>query len=161
MATAKTKRKAEPVEEDELEELEESETSTEAAKEDEIWGISNGLIPLIKEKLGKDYTPREVRTLLRKMAREDGTVDREVIPGNKSRYSWSGPKDPEVIAILKEIKGGAIEASKKAALDKLKADKAAKAPKPEAKAAKAKATKKAAPPVDDDDDLDELEDDDD
>lgn len=160
-----TKKKTKAAEEDlELEELEEeTEEADEAPAEDEVWGVRNGLIPLIKEKTGKDYTPREIRTLLRKMAREDNArIDREIIPGNKSRYAWDGPNDPEVKAILKAVKGGEVEQGKKEALDKLKADKAAKTAKEGAKGKSKKAAKKAAPPVDDDDDeLEEIEDDDD
>jgi len=163
MATKKST-KAKPAEEDlELEELEdETEEADEAPAADEVWGVRNGLIPLIKEKTGKDYTPREIRTLLRKMAREENArIDREVIPGNKSRYAWDGPDDPEVKAILKAVKGGEVEAGKKEALDKLKADKAAKTA-AEGKTAKKGKAKKAAPPVDDDDDeLEEIDDDDD
>ena len=166
MAKAKTtKAKAAPVEEDlELEELEdETEEADEAPAADEIWGVRNGLIPLILEKTGKEYSPREVRTLLRKMAREDNArIDREVIAGNKSRYEWDGPNDPEVKAILKAVKGGEVEAGKKEALDKLKADKAAKTAKEGTKSTKKGKSKKAAPPVDDDDDeLEEIDDDDD
>lgn len=162
-ATKKAAAKPAPVEDDDLE-LEELDEATEEAPakgkkaaEDDVWGVRNGLIPLLKERTGKDYTPREVRTLLRKMARDgSGRVEREVIAGNKSRYAWSGPDDPEVKAILKAVKGGEIEAGKKEALDKLKADKAAK------QAAKgdtpATAKKKAKPPVDDDE-LEELDDD--
>lgn len=157
------KKSAAPVVDDEdeveLEDLEEEADDDEApakskAKtEDEVWGVQS-LIALIKEKTGKVYKPREVRTLLRKMAREDGTIDREIIAGNKSRYSWSGPDDPEVKAVLKQVKGGAIETAKKAALDKLKSDKAKKTAAKQtadAKATKAK-SKKTAPPADDDDD---------
>lgn len=169
-------KKTKPVDE-EVEEVEAEETE-EATSE---FGVRD-LIALIKERTGKDYKPREVRNLLRKLAR-DGAIDREIIPGNKTKYAWDGPSDPEVRAVLKAVKGGAIETAKTEQLNKLKADKAAKkaaeaeadveddedeAPKPKKskKAAEAAPTKKAkkapAPPVDDDDDdLEELEDDDD
>lgn len=163
MAT-RSKTKAAPVEDDELEleELEETEEAPAKGKKaaaDEVWGVRD-LIALIKEKTGKEYSPREVRTLLRKMARDGSNrVEREVIAGNKSRYSWDGPSDPEVKTILAAVKGGEIEAGKKEALDKLKADKAAKqAAKGETPAAKK--GKKAAPPVDDEDELEELDDED-
>jgi hypothetical protein len=141
----------------ELEELDEdADDDDEApakAAAPEIWGVQS-LILLIKEKTGKTYKPREVRTLLRKMAREDGTINREIVAGNKQRYSWSGPNDPEVRAVLKNVKGGAIETAKKAALDKLKADKAKKTA---AASTPTKAKKKAAPPPDDDEDDDDDE----
>lgn len=141
-------KKTATVVEDEVEELEEEEVELEeeapakatkgkaADAADAPFGV-RALIALIKEKTNKEYKPREVRTLLRKLAREDGTIDREIVPGNKERYVWTGPTDPEVKAVLKAVKGGEIEAAKKAALDKLKADKAAK------DAAKAKAAKVA------------------
>lgn len=150
------------VELDEIGEVDEEEAPAAKAKgqaaakapkpEDNVWGV-RALIALIKEKTDKGYNPREVRTLLRKLAREGGGVEREIVAGNKTRYEWTGPEDPEVRAILKAVKGGAIEESKKAALDKLKADKAAKAAAKPAPAAKAKA--KAAPAPADDEDEDE------
>jgi hypothetical protein len=140
------KKTVQVVEDDEVEEAEEV---TEAA--DAVWGVQN-LRALILEKTGKDYKPREIRTLLRKMAREDHTINREIIAGNKTRYSWSGPDDPEVKAVIKQVKGGAIETAKKAALDKLKQDKAKKTA---AEPAKAKKGKAAPPPADDDEDDDD------
>lgn len=160
MATRKKVVEVEEIDEEEVEledfdEVEDEEeppakakTKTKPAKkaEPEIWGVRS-LISLIKEKTGKEYNPREVRTLLRKLAREDGGVDREIIAGNKSRYEWTGADDPEVKAILKSVKGGAIEKSKKEALDKLKSDKAKKTA--------AAAKKKVAVDEDDDDDDDD------
>ena len=142
-----TKKAVTPVE-DEIEEVEEAAPAKEA--EPEVWGVRD-LIKLIKERTEKEYSPREVRTLLRKLAREGGGVEREIVAGNKSRYAWEGPSDPEVKAVLKAVKGGAIEAAKKAALDKLKADKAAK----NAAKAPAPAKGKAAAPAADDEDEDE------
>lgn len=167
MATKRTKAAPAPEPEDDDVELEELDDEVEdeapaktkkAAAADDVWGVRQ-LIELIKSKTGKDYTPREVRTLLRKMAREDNArVNREIVAGNKTRYSWSGPADPEVKAILKAVSGGEIEQGKTEALAKLKADKAAKQAAKEDAPAKAKSTKKkaVAPPPDDEDD-DELE----
>jgi hypothetical protein len=147
-----TKKAAVAVVEDEEDvELEDAEEADAEEAEDAIWGVRD-LIALVKTKTGKEYKPREVRTQLRSMARK-GQINREIIAGNKTRYSWSGPDDPEVKAFLKAVKGGEIEANKKAALDKLKSDKAKKnAAKSTAPAAK---KKKAAPPPSDDDDEDE------
>lgn len=171
--STKSKKAAPPVEElddddleldDDDEEVEEapakSKKAKAAPKEDEVWGVRN-LIDLIKAKTGKEYKPREVRTLLRKLAREGGGVNREIIAGNKSRYAWSGPDDPEVKAVLKAVKGGAIEQAKTDALAKLKADKAKKQAAKEPAPAK-KGKKAPKPPVDedDDDDLEEMDDDD-
>jgi translation elongation factor EF-1beta len=165
----KAAKAVEPEDDDvELEEMDEEVEDEAPAKgkakkaDDDIWGVQS-LIKLIKQKTGKDYTPREVRTLLRKMARDGkGRVEREIVAGNKSRYSWSGPDDPEVKRILKAVTGGEIEAGKKEALDKLKEQKAAKAAaKADAPPAKKGKKKAAPPPDDDDDDLEEIEDDDD
>jgi hypothetical protein len=146
----------EDVELAELEEVDEDEApakakgkTAKAAAEPEIWGVRN-LIALIKEKTGKEYNPREVRTLLRRLARDGRQIDRDVIAGNKSRYSWTGADDPEVRLILKSVKGGSIEAAKKAALDKLKTDKAAR----DAAAGKGKKAV-ATPTADEDEDEDE------
>ena len=117
-------KKAAEVVEDEVEEVEEAAAPAKTA-EPEVWGVPN-LIALITKRTGKEHNPREVRTLLRKLAREGGGVDREIVAGNKSRYSWTGSKDPEVLAVLKAVEGGAIEQAKKDALAKLKSDKAAK-----------------------------------
>lgn len=142
--------------EDEVEEVEEAEAPAAKAAEPEVWGVRN-LIALIKKRTGKEYNPREVRTLLRKLAREGAGVDREIVAGNKSRYSWSGSKDPEVLAVLKAVESGAIEKAKTEALAKLKSDKAAKtaaAQKAEPAKAKAKAKAAPAPEVDEDEDED-------
>ena len=169
MATkAKAKAAEVEVEEDdiELEELdaeveEEAPKASKKAKaakkagraDDPEFGIRQ-LCELLEERTGKAYQPREVRTLLRKMARDgSGRLNREVSADNRNRYSWTGADDPEVKAVLKAVKGGEIEAGKKEALDKLKQQKAAKA------AANPAPKKKAAAPVDDDDDdIDEDED---
>lgn len=130
----------EDVEDDELEDLDEAEVAETAPKksssaDDVVFGAAD-LAKLASKGREKPITTRDLRTLLRKMAR-DGRINREITPGNRTRYSWSGPKDPEVVKILAAIKGGEIEQGKKEALDKLKADKAAK------QAAKAKGDKKA------------------
>lgn len=175
MAT-KTTRKSKPVEEVEDEDVEledideevdddedeapaKSKTKTKAAVEDEVWGVQD-LIKLIKRKTGKEYKPREVRTLLRRLARDGSNrVNREIIAGNKARYAWSGPEDPEVKTILKAVSGGEIETAKKEALDKLKTDKAKKDAAKAGKTDKVKAKKKKAPPPPDDDEDEDDEDD--
>lgn len=161
-----TKKAAPAPETDELEldevgedEVEDSETTKKAA-DDVIFGASD-LAKHLSEKSGKKVTPRELRTLIRKMARDgSGRVDREITPGNRTRYSWSGLDDPEVKAIIKAFDGGELEADKKAKLDELKARKAEKkASKGKAAKGKDKKGKKSKPaPAEDDDDL-ELDDD--
>lgn len=117
---------AEP-EVEELAESEESETPAKAKKDDVTFGVAD-LCALVKKETGKDYSTRDMRTLLRKMAREDKPrVEREVIPGNRARYDWpKGAKDPEVQRVLKAVGAGEIEDGKKEALAKLKESKAKK-----------------------------------
>lgn len=166
-------------EDDELEELEEDEveetkpTTKKSAGRDA--GITFGiqqLVALIKTETGDDTNPRAVRTLIRKMARdESGRVDREIKAGNRERYNWTGPNDAEVVAIVAAYKGGELEEEKKAKLDALKQSKAAKAAAAKAEAGDApvkktakKTTKKAAAKpapveeVEDDEELDFEED---
>lgn len=167
LTMAKGTKAAAPVEEvddDDLEEVSEDTTDDDdeaeapakgkakKAAEPEVFGV-RALIALVKEKTGKDYKPREVRTQLRAMARA-GTIEREIIPGNKARYEWpEGANDAEVKAFIKAVKSGAIEETKKAALAKLKSDKAAKDA-AKSKSEKATKGKKAAPAADDDEDED-------
>jgi hypothetical protein len=97
------------------------------------------------------------------MAR-DGRLTREISPQNRSRYSWTGPDDPEVKKIVKAIKGGEIEQARNEALAKLKeqkaAERAAKKAAAEEETPKKKGKKPAPPPPDeDDDDVEDLDDD--
>lgn len=120
---------AEP-EEAELDELDADEGSDEKPKgkktDDVTFGVAD-LCKVAKKVTGKDYTTRDMRTLIRKMARDgSGRINREIVAGNRSRYDWSGPNDPEVKAILKALKAGELEAGKKEALAKLKENKAKK-----------------------------------
>jgi hypothetical protein len=167
-AAAKPAPAPEPeVEDDDLEELEEDEVQESAtakrgskAADDVVFGVAD-LCKLLSKGLDKPVTPRELRQLIRKMAREkDPRVNREITAGNRSRYSWSGPKDPEVLAIIAAFKGGELEADKQEKLAALKASKAAK--KPAEPAAKSKSKRAAAAAaVEEDDDVEELELDDD
>lgn len=165
---AKKKTKAEEVEEVEDVELDDEElveddedTSSESAADEVVYGASD-LAKTASKMMDKTITARQVRVLLRKMAR-DGRIDREIKQGNRTRYSWSGPKDPEVKMILKAIKDGELEQGQKEALEKLKAQKAEKKAKAE-KSGKGKAKKskkQPEPEVEDDDDDVEFEIDDD
>jgi hypothetical protein len=160
----------EELDEDEAEEAPKRTRAKAKPAQEEVWGVRN-LIELIETKTGKEYNPRQVRTLLRTMARDGkGRIEREIVPGNKTRYAWSGPTDPEVKRILKAVSGGEIEAAKNAALAKLKEDRAAKIAAEAAAGGKKGVSKqskavgkrktKAAPVVEEDDDLEEFEDDD-
>lgn len=115
MAVAKTQKaapakKAAPVVEVPAEEIEVA------------FGVAD-IAELIKVRSGKEVKNRDLRTLLRKMAR-DGRLDREIIAGNRERWAWSGPTDPEVDTILEAYEAGELEADKKEKLDALKARKA-------------------------------------
>ncbi len=163
---AKARRVVEPedVEEEELEELDDDEVQVAPARKqsaDVAFGAAD-LAKLLSERLDRKVTPRELRMQLRRMAR-DGRINREVIPGNKTRYSWSGPSDPEVKAIIKAVTDGELDAAKQEQLAALKERKVKQ------EAAKDKATKKRSgggkkrrkPVVEEEDiDLEELEDDD-
>lgn len=170
---AKSKKAAEPVVEDELE-LDEvdgdevEETTTKKSSQQEVTFGASDLARHLSEKHGKTVSPRELRTLIRKMARDgQGRVNREITAGNRTRYNWSGVNDPEVQAIIAAYEGGELEADKQAKLQELKERKAAKKAAGEptgkkAKKGKGKTTKPKAAPVEvDGDDDDELELDDD
>jgi hypothetical protein len=138
-AAAKAKAAAEAAAAEEVEEVEDEAPAAVA------FGVSD-IVALIKTKLKKDTT-RELRTLLRKMAR-DGRLDREIVAGNRARWEWSGPTDPEVLAVLKAFKAGELDADKKEKLDALKARKAEQRA---AKAAEAEAEADDEELVDDED----------
>jgi YD repeat-containing protein len=158
----------EDLELDEVSEEEVEETTGKKSSQQEVTFGASDLAKLLSEKAGKPVSTRELRTLIRKMARDgSGRVTREITPGNRTRYNWSGPEDPEVKGIIAAFEGGELEADKKAKLEELKQRKAEKkaAGEPVGKKAKAKAAKgkgkKAAPApveVEDDDEL-ELDDD--
>lgn len=168
--SSKKAKAPEPEEDEDLEELdddEEEEAPKKKRSDDVDFGVAD-LVALVKEKTGKEYTTRDMRTLLRKMAREDKPrVDREVVAGNRARYNWpDGANDPEVKRIIKAVGSGEIEAGKKEALDKLKEQKAKKqaaATEKPSKKAKGKKAKKAPEPEpdEDDEDFEDLEDEDD
>lgn len=141
---------------EELEESEEEETPAKSKAKEVEFGASD-LAKYLSEKTGKNITPRDLRALIRKMAREDSPrVEREIVAGNRSRYDWPGGlKNPEVKAIIKAVTGGEIEADKKAKLDELKKNKAAKAAKQGKKGGKGKKSAPAEEP--DDGDAEEIE----
>lgn len=88
------------------------------------------LVDYVNEATDKTVTPAGLRTLLRRMARdEDGPVSREV-GSERTRYSFTGERDPIVRAIVKQVKGGALDA-KRGGGDNLAAARAAKKAKAE------------------------------
>lgn len=125
MAKAATKTKSAP------EVIEEVATPTETA-----FGVSD-VAEIIKAETGKEVKTRDLRTLLRKMAR-DGRLDREIVAGNRARWEFEGPQDPRVEAILEAYRNGELEADKQEKLNALKERKAAQ------RAAKAAETAAAA-----------------
>lgn len=161
MAAKKAKAQVEEIDE-EVEELEEAEETTKkkgSKADDVVFGVAD-IAAHLTEKTGKKVSTRELRTLIRKMARDGSArVDREVIPGNRTRYSWSGIKDPEVKAIIAAFDGGELEADKKEKLAALKERKAQQKAAGEGGKKGKKGKKKAAPVEEDEDDDLELEDD--
>jgi len=105
----------------------------EATEAESVFGVAD-VAELIKVETGKVVKPRDLRVLLRKMAR-DGRLDREIVAGNRDRWVFEGPEDPEVEAIIEAYNAGELDADKKEKLDALKAKKAAdRAAKKEAEA---------------------------
>ena len=119
-------------------------------KGEAVYGVSD-IVALLAAN-GKVTSTRELRTLLRKMAR-DGRLDREIIAGNRARWEFAGPEDPQVLAIIAAFNGGELEADKKEKLQALKERKAAQI------AAKKAAEAEAEDEVEDDEE--ELEEDED
>lgn len=165
-ATKKAAKTEEPEEaEVELEDLDEDVEEDEApakSKADEVEFGASDLAKYLSKVMKKKISPRELRALIRKMAREDKPrVDREITPGNRTRYNWPGGlKNPEVKRIIKAVTGGEMEADKKAKLDQLKANKAKKNAE-KAKAGKTGKKGKGKVVEPDDDEVEEIEVDDD
>jgi hypothetical protein len=139
---------------EELEDAEEPETKPAKAKRTPpvrptIEFGSPWLAAYITEHTSETYDARGIRMLLRKLAK-DGAFEREV-GTDKTRYEFSGPKDPIVVAVLAMVKSGAAKELKQAGLQAVK-DKAA-----QKKAAAAKAKPKVAPVEEDEDDMEEVE----
>lgn len=153
-AATKTK-----TEEPELEDLEaDVEESSEGSKgSDAVEFGASDLAKHLSELTGKTVTPRELRALIRKMAREDKPrVEREIKAGNRSRYDWPGGlENAEVKAIIKAVTGGEMEADKQEKLKKLKEDKAKKKAAEGSKGKKGKGKKEAE--VEADDEVEEVD----
>jgi hypothetical protein len=134
----------EELEDDDAEETQPKSKKSKKSDDDVAFGAAD-LAKLLSERTGKNITARDLRTQLRRMARR-GELDRDIVAGNKSRYSWSGPNDPEVKKIIKAVMSGEMEEAKKEQLAELKNRKAKK------DAAKGKKAKKKQEVVEDDDD---------
>ena len=74
------------------------------ATEEVTFGVGD-VAQLIQERTGTPVKNRDLRTLLRKMA-NDGRLDREIIPGNRTPWSFDGPEDPQVAAIVEAFEDG-------------------------------------------------------
>lgn len=95
---------------------------TPVVEDESTFGVSD-VAALIKVRNGKEVKTRDLRTLLRKMAR-DGRLDREIVAGNRARWEFDGPEDPRVTAILEAYESGELEADKQEKLQALKDRKA-------------------------------------
>ncbi|QDM56464.1 hypothetical protein PP996_gp38 [Gordonia phage SheckWes] len=101
----------------------------------------------IESKLGQDVPATKLRVILRKLV-NDGEIER-----GEGRWSFTGLKDPAVVAVIKAVKEGAAEDKPKPAAKKAAAKKAA----PARKGRKAKAAPEPEVDEDDEDVLDEDE----
>lgn len=105
----------------------------------------------VNEETGSTYDAYNLRILLRKLTK-DGVLERTETEG-RSRYSFTGPEDPQVQAIVEAVKSGAAEKAKQERLDKLKADREEKKKTAPKKSSKKKATVEAEPEADEEDDF--------
>jgi len=146
-ASTRTRRKAtapEPVVEDdafeELEEIDETEDEVEEAPAPKTRGRkaapptkteapanaateygSAWLAEHVTEVTGTEYDGRGIRMLLRKIAKDpEGPLGRE-IGEDRTRYTFRGPNDPVVKAVVRMVKTGADKAVKREGLEKVKA----------------------------------------
>jgi hypothetical protein len=105
----------------------------------------------VNAEAGTSYDAYNLRILLRKLTK-DGVLERVESEG-RSRYSFTGPEDPQVVAIVEAVKSGAAEKAKQERLDKLKADRADKKAASPKKSSKKKAVVDAEPEADEEDDF--------
>jgi hypothetical protein len=94
-----------------------------AAAAETAFGVGD-VAELIQVKTGKVVKNRDLRTLLRKMAR-DGRLDREIVAGNRARWEFDGPDDERVEKIIEAYEAGELDADKAEKLAALKERKAA------------------------------------
>ena len=74
----------------------------------------------VTEVTGSEYDGRGIRMLLRKIAKDpDGVLGRE-IGEDRTRYTFRGPNDPVVKAVVRMVKTGADKAVKREGLEKVK-----------------------------------------
>lgn len=158
MAVRKAAAKAKSAPAVEVEELETEEVTEAPAKEKapEITFGTKQLADHINAETGSSYDSYALRVVLRKMTK-DGILERNEAD-SRSRYSFTGPEDPQVQAIVNALKEGYGEKAKQARLDELKAKREAGKTTKKPAARKAKAAKaEPAPEAVEDEDL-EIED---
>ena len=117
-----------------------AEPKAEKPAKPEITFGSKELADHVNAEAGTSYDAYQLRILLRKLAK-DGVIKRDETTA-RARYSFTGPEEPQVKAMVEAVKGGAAEKAKKERLEGLKEQRAAK--KPAAKKAPAKRAKKSA-----------------
>lgn len=152
MATKKATKKAQPVEIDEVDEVEvdeveEAPKKKAAPKRPVVEFGTKELAEHVNAETGKTYDAYALRILLRKLAKE-GVITRDDSTG-RARYSFTGPKDPQVKAIIKAVKEGGAEKAKTERLEGLKEKRKA--------SPKKKAAKKAEPVVEEEIEEDDLD----
>lgn len=116
------------------------------------------LAEYVNGELGTEYTPFQLRAILRRMANDEDSSLSRVVGETRERYSFDGPEDERVQELLERLRSGEIEKDKKEQLEKLKARNEAKKGEKPAKASK-KAKKEPEPVEDLDEDDEEDEDD--
>jgi hypothetical protein len=97
------------------------------------------LAEYVNDQLGTEVDGYKVRILLRQLAK-DGVIERE-----EGRYNFTGPKDPQVVAVLKAVRSGGVEKASNARLDELKQKRTAKKGTAKAKAAPVEEDEEEAP----------------
>ena len=120
------------------------------------------LAEYVNEQCGTEHTAYTLRALIRGLVKR-GEYDRNV-GEDRSRYEFTGPKDPKVLAVIKAIKAGAgKKADKSERVANLEKARKAKAAKKEA-AEKAKQEEETIEELDEDldediEDIDDLDED--
>lgn len=122
---------------------------------------SKELAEHVNAEAGTNLDAYKLRILLRKLTK-DGVIQRDESQA-RARYSFTGPEDPQVVAIVEAVKSGAHEKAEKERLAGLKEKREAKKPAEgkKAPARKSRAKKQAEEPVaeaevEDDFDIEEI-----
>lgn len=119
----KTTRKKAKVSDEEEEEAPPKKKAA-AKKKDSNEKGTGWLAEYVNEQLETNYKPYDLRIILRKMSKA-GELERNV-GEDRSRYTFSGPKDPVVVSLVAKLKDGALEKERKEKLSELKDKKSTK-----------------------------------